>query len=98
MLFILCSSPLGLVCSSSCGGVQGKALVDLNNLEEQQISFKLTVAMLPSVYNQILMHNLKGKLHESQFDEATEMAAKACKDVLNNLNEICIESFKQYEE
>ena len=58
----------------------------------------LTVAMLPSVYDQILMHSLKGKLHESQFDEVTETAAKACKDVLNNMNEICIESFKQHEE
>ena len=69
------------VCACSASFIKDTALLDINYLEESSgRSAELLVATLPK-WDQIVLLEMNGRLHEDHLSKVLDTAVKGCKDV-----------------
>lgn len=69
------------VCACSASYIKDKALLDINYVEESSgRSAELIVATLPK-WDQIVLLEMNGRLHEDHLSQVLDTAVKGCKDV-----------------
>ena len=70
----------GLVAGCGAGKVDGKIVLDLNDVEDKEGEADLPVAYIPAL-NKILLLQMDGILSASEFKEAINLALEGCKRI-----------------
>lgn len=74
------------VCACSASYIKDTALLDINYFEESSgCAAELIVATLPK-WDQIVLLEMNGRLHEDHLSKVLDTAVKGCKDVYSILD------------
>ncbi len=86
----------GLVSAVACGKVDGKIVLDLNDIEDKEGQGDLPVAIVPST-GEITLCQLDGQFTKKEVKEAIKMAQKACKQIHEIQKQALIRKYREVE-
>jgi exosome complex component RRP41 len=86
-----------LVVACAAGKIDGKIVLDLNEVEDQEGDADVPVAVMPRTGG-ISLLQMDGILSQAEFKEALELALEGCKQVYELQKEALMKAFIQEEE